>query len=496
MSTEDAKARAQAIAAKLTADLNLKSSNNYGMQNNYDAVKKKIKIPIPEHLFRETNILGMLIGPKGSTLRSLNERTGAKVVVLGKGSNMNNEDTDPNEPLHVSVEGTDEAIEIASREIHLILHNPDEANKLKQKQMADLENMRNQMGQGMGGGSMSNQSPYGPASSMSTGQYNPNSSQSFGQQNQAQQSQFSSGGSSYGPAEFKLTMAIPNDKVGLVIGKLGATIKGIQSRTQCNIQIPQHADVEDTTRRTITLSASTNQQVEIASREIQNVIDAGITGIGIIGGNSVSLDVPNDRVGLIIGKGGVTIKDIQNRCGVRVQIPTQPDPITNLRLITIVGPGDGPIRAKYEVEQLLSGAAHASSSYGQSQQSGGYGMTPYGQAAAYAQSAYAMAAGYPAYDQRYQQPGLSDPYAHQFQQQGAMQMAQQSNAAPTPAGQVDLTQYYSQFWQYAAYYGEAIAREQYGAWAPPPGTPPPPGIVLPSEQQQQQQQQQQASQQM
>lgn len=30
--------------------------------------------------------------------------------------------------------------------------------------------------------------------------------------------------------------------------------------------------------------------------------------------------VPNDRVGLLIGKGGNTIKELQNRSGARIQV--------------------------------------------------------------------------------------------------------------------------------------------------------------------------------
>ncbi len=115
----------------------------------------------------------------------------------------------------------------------------------------------------------------------------------------------------------------------------------------------------------------------------------------------------------------------------------------------------------------------------------------------------------------YQQPGLSDPYTQQFQQQQLTQPQPQQQQQPsqqqpikqgqpatqaaaaasvtqtatmnqpasmgtgaTDGAQVDMTQYYDQFWQYAKVYGEKVAREQYGLWAPPVGTPPPAGVVL------------------
>eukprot|EP00953_Heterococcus_sp_UTEX-ZZ885_P036855 18968-Heterococcus_DN1.PRE.1 len=270
-----------------------------------------------------------------------------------------------------------------------------------------------------------------------------------------------------------------------------------------------------------------------------------------------TLQVPNDRVGLIIGKGGATIKDLQNRSGARIQIPPQPDANSNppVRTVSITGVGDAPQRAKYEIEQMvqsfetygyIGGGGAGGYQQQQLQQPSAYGPpgghygapqqhapAPYG-AAPYGQPAYGAPQQQPygmpqqgygmpqqPYDQRYQQPGLTDPYAQQYgmQQQVAPMMHQQhygqpqpqqpvqqqqqpvtaasaansggagtaaagtggaaAAAAPAAAGNVDLTQYHSQFWQYAAYYGERVAREQYGAWSPPVGTQPPPGVTLP-----------------
>jgi KH domain len=63
-----------------------------------------------------------------------------------------------------------------------------------------------------------------------------------------------------------------------VIGKQGATIKGMQQRTGANIQIPPQPDADDPTRRTITITAPTKEQQDLAMREVQNIIDAGPTG--------------------------------------------------------------------------------------------------------------------------------------------------------------------------------------------------------------------------
>jgi KH domain len=226
--------------------------------------------------------------------------------------------------------------------------------------------------------------------------------------------------------------------------------------------------------------------------------------------------VPNDRVGLIIGKGGATIKDLQNRSGARIQIPPQPDANSNppVRTVSITGVGDAPQRAKYEIEQMVQsfethGYIGGGGTGGYQQQQpqqpsaygppGGhygapqhapapYGAAPYGQPAYGAPQPYGMPQqgyGMPQqpYDQRYQQPGLTDPYAQQYgmqqqvppimhqqhygqqqpqqpiqqQQQQPVTAASAANsggaaaastgsaaaAAPAAAGNVDLTQYHS-----------------------------------------------------
>ena len=52
-------------------------------------------------------------------------------------------------------------------------------------------------------------------------------------------------------------------------------------------------------------------------------------------------------------------------------------------------------------------------------------------------------------------------------------------AAEPVAVAPDPTAYYSDFWLYASYYGEAAARVYYTEWSPPIGTRPPPGTILP-----------------
>jgi hypothetical protein len=52
----------------------------------------------------------------------------------------------------------------------------------------------------------------------------------------------------------------------------------------------------------------------------------GGSGSGSGGGPNKMVSIPNDKVGLIIGKGGATLRQIQEQSGARVVIPKEPDP--------------------------------------------------------------------------------------------------------------------------------------------------------------------------
>jgi transcription antitermination factor NusA-like protein len=51
-----------------------------------------------------------------------------------------------------------------------------------------------------------------------------------------------------------VTVAVPDTDVGLIIGKAGSTIKGIQDCSGANIQIPQSGDVANPNIRTVAIT--------------------------------------------------------------------------------------------------------------------------------------------------------------------------------------------------------------------------------------------------
>lgn len=103
------------------------------------------------------------------------------------------------------------------------------------------------------------------------------------------------------PGEVTLQVPVPNDKVGLVIGRGGQTIKGIQERTQANIQIPGEADANDRSVRTIQITGS-KEAADAAQNEVYQLLAAGPQGGGPMtpggggGGVVVYMQVANDKV--------------------------------------------------------------------------------------------------------------------------------------------------------------------------------------------------------
>ena len=117
-------------------------------------------------------------------------------------------------------------------------------------------------------------------------------------------------------------VSVPNDKVGLVIGKNGCVIKEMMAKTVTQIQVPREPDRDDPTRRSVIITGDPKNVLE-AKKLIQAIID-GQTGTLPEGLPVISITVPDDKVGLVIGKNGNIIKDIQMRTTAYIQIPGKP----------------------------------------------------------------------------------------------------------------------------------------------------------------------------
>ncbi|KAL3324409.1 hypothetical protein AABB24_038523 [Solanum stoloniferum] len=131
-------------------------------------------------------------------------------------------------------------------------------------------------------------------------------------------------------------MEVPNNKVGVLIGKSGDTIRYLQYNSGAKIQIMRDADTDPHAASRPVELIGTLENINKAEKLIKDVIaeaDAGgspalvARGFGTVQavvGEQIEIQVPNEKVGLIIGKGGDTIKSLQTRSGARIQLVPLP----------------------------------------------------------------------------------------------------------------------------------------------------------------------------
>ncbi|ESQ50291.1 hypothetical protein EUTSA_v10001945mg [Eutrema salsugineum] len=163
---------------------------------------------------------------------------------------------------------------------------------------------------------------------------------------------------------------IPNMRVGVIIGKGGETIKYLQLQSGAKIQVTRDMDADpNAPTRTVDLTG-TPDQISKAEQLINEVLQEAETGGtagsgggsrrmgGQPGADQFVMKIPNNKVGLVIGKGGETIKSMQAKTGARIQViplhlpPGDPTPE---RTLQIDGTTDQIEHAKHLVNEIISG---------------------------------------------------------------------------------------------------------------------------------------------
>ncbi|XP_037888051.1 far upstream element-binding protein 3 isoform X2 [Glossina fuscipes] len=250
--------------------------------------------PYQEIMIPGTKV-GLVIGKGGDTIKQLQEKTGAKMVIIQDGPNQ-----EVIKPLRIS--GDPQKIEHAKQ---LVLDLIAQKDALQQQQNSNRP--------GLG----TNNGP--------NGGYN----------------NFGGGGGE------QCEVFVPKIAVGVVIGKGGDMIRKIQTECGCKLQFIQGKNDEPGDRRC--LIQGTRQQVEDAKRTIDGLIEnvmqrnrngnGGGAGGAIPGnggadnGNSnygygygvnhaqqpareeITFMIPASKCGIVIGRGGETIKLINQQSG-------------------------------------------------------------------------------------------------------------------------------------------------------------------------------------
>lgn len=152
-------------------------------------------------------------------------------------------------------------------------------------------------------------------------------------------------------SDLRRTMYVPTSCVGLVIGRNGDTIRNLQDRSGADIKVtPDQQSSPGQPNRPIALTGS-EDAITMAFRLINDiVVDARSRRHspstppvgGTINGEPVIMEilsVPNEKVGLIIGRKGVAIRELQMRSGAKIQVTKDDSSVhtDGTRPVTITG---------------------------------------------------------------------------------------------------------------------------------------------------------------
>ncbi|KAJ8346790.1 hypothetical protein SKAU_G00281910 [Synaphobranchus kaupii] len=201
----------------------------------------------------------------------------------------------------------------------------------------------------------------------------------------------------------------------------------------------------------------------------------GEWNMGAPGGlQEVTYTIPADKCGLVIGKGGETIKNINQQSGAHVELQRNPPPNTdpNVRIFSIRGTPQQMELARQLIDEKIGGSGLGSSSSG-----GGFGLNPFSQGPTTPHQNGPqpfMTGGWGTTYQTWQPQGQQDPSQQsQAQNSGpdyskAWEEYYKKSQAPGPGSQQSSPPDYSAAWveyyrQQGAYYGQGAQQAQ------PPG---------------------------
>lgn len=170
-------------------------------------------------------------------------------------------------------------------------------------------------------------------------------------------------------------ISVPDRMVGLIIGKGGEQIAAIQQESDCRIQFAQDANGSPDRQCTLTGSIEALRKAKDLIYRVLNKNDAPSSGPGpqhqqihhqqhqhqpppnmmIDGHMMIEMMIPGNKAGIIIGKGGETIKQLQETAGVKmIIIQDSNSPSTYEKPLRITGDHNNCQKARDMVNQLLS----------------------------------------------------------------------------------------------------------------------------------------------
>ncbi len=164
-------------------------------------------------------------------------------------------------------------------------------------------------------------------------------------------------------------MLIPGTKCGLIIGKNGETIKGLQEQIGVKMLLVQDSQAVSLQPKPLRITGfpdKVEQAKQIVERLMNEEQAGNGGGLGAMfatrgGGGPRSIGeviIPRSSVGIIIGKGGETIKRLSAESGAKIQFKPDEDPNAQDRCAVIQGTAEQINRATQMISDLVTRGAH------------------------------------------------------------------------------------------------------------------------------------------
>ena len=182
---------------------------------------------------------------------------------------------------------------------------------------------------------------------------------------------------------------VDSNLVGLIIGRAGENLRRVEADTSTRVQFmaagPDGTSPQRTCKITGTRTARDHAKAEISRIIQENGRDRGIQDRAQStmatakpagsqqpalrsGEDSTQMMVPNRTVGLIIGRGGETIRDLQDRSGCHVNIVSEEKSINGLRPVNLIGTKEAAAVAKELILEIVDSDNKSLAQAGQSGQ--------------------------------------------------------------------------------------------------------------------------------
>ena len=300
-------------------------------------IKKKIYIPKTQGI----NYVGLLIGPKGTYQKRLEQQSGCKILVRGKGTQKEGmpPQNDDHEEQHVLIIGdTEDNVKRATYLVEKILYADESTrNKIKEEQIKASQEIRTEL-----------LLKDGNLQLAANGEKGKPFIENYIM-------------TPYGPPDKNARMLpVPDDCVGLIIGKNGDTIRRLNRDSGCKIQIAIKP-FPNTNNRYVFIEGPP-EKYEIAKKLIEDIISEQIAmkqNFSHLGetnpypGPYTPLKIPNKMVGLIIGRNGETVKIIHERTQCLIFIPKESRPGEDFRELQLSGSPENVENCKREIISMI-----------------------------------------------------------------------------------------------------------------------------------------------